>query len=271
MSNIPKSDVIVWVIAIGINLISTFIVWILKKVKVIPLKKSVPVIFLIVTISSLYLSYYHYHWKGLLYALLIYTALVEIGAALFLFTDFKFIIKGINSIGIRKTFPIMKEARELGESEYAIASGVKKSFKFFTISGRSIYSSDFENLLQEKAKDGCEFYFLFMDPGSECFEEKMRDEGSEPENSKIKIESITESLCQLKSKYKTNIHVRWYSEYPVWRFIISDDRKAHVGFYPPRKKGYMSPWVIFDDKESSFLHPFLKYFDKVWEKAKKLC
>lgn len=273
MKNAAKSDIVVWVIAIGINLISTFILWILKKMKLIPLKKSVPIIFIIVTITFLGLSYFYFDFKGLFYAILIYIALVEIGVALYLFTDFKLLIKGVVSIGVKKTYPKMKDSRKIGESEYHIASRVTRSFKFCTISGRSsIFSSDFENLLKEKARDRCEFFFLFFDPESKCFEEKIREEGSDVKNSKGKIQEVTRALCQLKDEFKLNIHVRWYSEYPIWRFIISDDQIAHVGFYPPGKKGYEGPWVIFDNKkESSFFHPFSKYFDLLWKNAKEKC
>lgn len=267
MDELQKKELVAWVVAIAINLISTFIVWLLKKLKLIPLSKSIPFLFIVIATTILGLSYYFYSFQGLFYTLLIYIGLTEIGVALYLYTDFKFMLIGIHSIGVYRTYPVMKEARNMGVSEYDIASQVKREFKFCTISGRSIYTGSFEELLKEKAKDSCNFYFLFFDPDSEFFEGKMLSEGSEVNNSKEKIKTATRSLCELKNTYKLNIHVRWYKDYPIWRFIIADQEKAYVGFYPPSKKGYMGPWVVFKDIEGSFFHPFSKYFDTLWGKA----
>jgi len=191
--------------------------------------------------------------------------------------------RGSIPISIRRKSPIqgdyweiwrdaMFEGRVTGERvEGSIYSAARESVKFLTISGRSIYSGNVEEILSTKPINFCTKLLLF-DWNSPQFPAKMRDERRNTdamiELARQKANNIARQFLYLARSLKLNLEIKLYEDYPVWRILIADDAKAYLGYYAKGKRGYEGPMFVFNAVDNSTLfHPVSHYFNVLWQKA----
>ncbi len=164
------------------------------------------------------------------------------------------------------------EDREPGERvETAIYRSAELNVKFMTISGRSIYSGNFEEILTSKSADFTMNLLLF-DWNSPELPDKMRDERRANdvmiEMAREKANSIARQFLVFAEGLKLNLQIKLYSDYPVWRLLIADNSKAFLGYYPTGMRGYEGPMFVFQAVDNATLfQPVKHYFNTVWTKS----
>jgi hypothetical protein len=155
--------------------------------------------------------------------------------------------------------------------ESFLYKSAKNIVKFMTISGRSVYSGDVEEVLKTKDTD-FRFKLLLFDWDSPYFSQKMKDERrasqKEIDLARNKARSVARNFLELSQYININLEIRLYKQYPVWRFMIIDNKIAYIGYYPKDKRGYEGPMFIHNSEESgSLFYPMNQYFDKLWEES----
>jgi len=166
------------------------------------------------------------------------------------------------------------ESRLDGEQvEATIYRSAQKCIDFLTISGRSIYSGNVEEILAEKPKN-FRMRLLLFDWNSPELPDKMRDERRENEVminlARDKANSIAKQFLVFADGLGLSLKIKLYQDYPVWRLMIADTKTAYLGYYPHGKRGYEGPMFVFsaNDKASLFA-PVSHYFDVLWKKSGK--
>lgn len=145
------------------------------------------------------------------------------------------------------------------------------SIKYLTISGRSIYSGNIEEILSQKPAT-FNMKLLLFDWNSPQLPAKMRDERRNSdvliELARQKANSIARQFLFFAQSLQLNLEIKLYREYPFWRILIADNVKAYMGYYPKNKRGYEGPMFVFDaDDNSTLFHPVNYYFDRLWAQA----
>lgn len=157
-------------------------------------------------------------------------------------------------------------------TETWLYSTANSSVKFMTISGRSIYSGDVEEILRERSRAGFQVKLLLFDWNSPWFPAKMRDERRETDEAielaREKARAIAHQMLMLGTLPNLQLDIRLYREYPAWRLMIVDNHKAFLGYYPPGKRGYEGPMFVFEKGvEGSLFYPINQYFDRLWQSS----
>ena len=157
-------------------------------------------------------------------------------------------------------------------TEAGLYASATRSIDFMTISGRSIYSGDVEEILREKSGTDLRVRLLLFDWNSPWVRAKMEDERrrttAEIELAREKAQSIARQLLKASAEGGIDLQIRLYQEYPVWRFIVIDERKAYVGFYPEGKRGYEGPlFVVEKETAGGLLQPIMQLFETTWESS----
>lgn len=68
---------------------------------------------------------------------------------------------------------------------------------------------------------------------------------------------------------KINLYL--YDEVPVWFMIIVDSVYARISYYPIGKPDNGAPYYVLNDKgDYTLINPFIKYFDGLKERSKKV-
>jgi hypothetical protein len=139
-------------------------------------------------------------------------------------------------------------------------------FRFQTITGRtSLNRADVESAIKERASvKGCKFQILLMHPKSPHLAKFCASEGSDPIRT---AEKIVESTKTLRG-FHTNVEVRWYRSYPVWRFAGIDDREGHLGYFTSGRKGYEGRRLrLVPRGRNALLLPVSRQFEEDWSRA----
>jgi hypothetical protein len=164
----------------------------------------------------------------------------------------------------------LPECRQTGQriEDYLIATA-QQNVKFMTISGRSIYSGQIEEILKEKSKHRFCLQLLLFDWNSEWIKHKMQDERRQTDLeinfARKKAIDITKQFFDLLTVYSVDIKVKLYKEYPVWRMLVVDNETVYAGFYAKGKRGYEGPMFKFDRAdEFGLFYPMNECFDSIW-------
>jgi len=140
------------------------------------------------------------------------------------------------------------------------------SLYFLGISAkRTISSPGFRSLLERVPRESIRLRFLLLDPDSPNLDRKAKDEGDSPEAWRRDISATLSRLRELQEKHSKLIEVRVYSEFPVWRLTIIDEKRAIVHFFPSQKQGPESPQLDLLKGEGSYFEPLFKEFCEIWE------
>jgi uncharacterized protein DUF4062 len=173
----------------------------------------------------------------------------------------------------RRWTEAFREERRPGEGPEAwLFRSAETSIKFMTISGRSIYSGDIEETLKQKSRLGLIVKLLLFDWNSPWFPAKMRDERRETD---LEIDNARQKACNISRQFLSfaalpnlKLEIKLYKEYPAWRFMIVDERRSYLGYYPKGKRGYEGPMFSFEkDGEASLFYPVNQYFDFLWRSS----
>jgi hypothetical protein len=126
-----------------------------------------------------------------------------------------------------------------------------------------------ESLIREKAREGCVFRFLLLNPDSPYVETKAQDENDHPEAWVNDIKGAVSRLKILQQELGANrLEFRFYDSYPIWRGTLVDNRKAYIGYYPHGHKGKDSSGAEIINGKRSFYDPFSDYFNELWKASK---
>jgi hypothetical protein len=111
---------------------------------------------------------------------------------------------------------------------------------------------------------------LLFDWNSPHFTAKMKDErrltATEIGMARQRARDIARSFVALADGLDLQLHIKLYSEYPVWRTLIVDASKAYAGYYLPGKRGYEGPMAVFDASDETGLYlPLNQHFDRLWD------
>jgi hypothetical protein len=164
------------------------------------------------------------------------------------------------------------ENKRQGERvESYLYRSAKKNVKFMTISGRSIFSGDVEDVLKGRGKE-FKLQILLYDWMADDFDDKMKAERRttvpEIERARRKAKEIAREFCDLGTHCDLKLQIKLYKEYPIWRMLIVDEQIAYVGYYPLNKRGYEGPMFVFKkENELSLFYPTNDYFDWIWKNS----
>lgn len=167
------------------------------------------------------------------------------------------------SVGIRKIFQRFDDAPSTPE----LLRKAKTHFSFLGISARSFFEFDeLEDILKKKAREGCKFRFLLLDPTSEFLILKAKDENDDPVAWRNDISAGIKRLESVKERLGSdNLDVRTYSAFPIWRGIFIDNALAYVSYYPHGHRGKRSPIISLSKEDISLYDPFFDYFEELWK------
>lgn len=167
------------------------------------------------------------------------------------------------AIGLKKVFKKFDNAPPTLD----LLKKAKTHFCFLGISARSFFEfEDLEDILQKKAREGCKFEFLLLDPNSEFLELKAKDENDDPIAWKSDIRAGIERLVSIGERLGTEkLDIRTYNAFPIWRGIFIDENEAYISYYPHGHRGKYSPIISVKNKDISLYDPFRDFFRELWE------
>jgi hypothetical protein len=127
----------------------------------------------------------------------------------------------------------------------------------------------FDKLLQ-KARCGCVFRILVLDPASRFASERRKDGGA---YTPCQMRHMVERMIRLKEELgekRENVRLAVYDEYPVWCVGIVDAEFSFLSFYGRGRSGLDSPAILLKSGPHSFHEACVLHFDKLWERARKV-
>jgi hypothetical protein len=175
----------------------------------------------------------------------------------------------LEKLGVIDAKPILKD------TEYApkgVMERTTKTLSFMGILGSKWIKDDlfekFENFLQRIEDKNGKVRFLLIEPYSKAFK-ALKD------RREIRDESM-EKLYKLTQRYEKTFEVRLYNDLPNFRLVFIDDKFLTVsryrnGFeqYSKTEQGKLSPYIVFDNSESSLYCSFETFFNSTWDKYSK--
>lgn len=149
-----------------------------------------------------------------------------------------------------------------------------KYAKDIRISGASLFrlTTEYLGFLQEKAKEGCKFKFLLLDPNCEAAKLVATHIVYEVNDNQTYINNINttiSNLTLLKKKYPDNIEIKIADFIPSFSIFITDPEKEdgtiRVEIYtqavPTRERPQLA---LSNNREPHWFKFFLNQFDEMW-------
>lgn len=149
-----------------------------------------------------------------------------------------------------------------------------KYTKDVKISGASLFRliNEYINLFEDKAKEGCNFKFIVLDPN--CEATKLIAENIVYEISDIKtyinnINSTLNSLEKLKSKFPEKIEIKTVNFLPAYSLVITDSQKetgiVRLELYTQQVPTRNRPQLVLrKNREPNWFKFFTSQFDVMW-------
>ena len=131
--------------------------------------------------------------------------------------------------------------------------------------------SQFLAMIEKKAKEGCNSYFLVLDPESVLTQCRASDVGEDVFKDEVKT-SISQ-LCRFaadikKKKYKGKIEIRKYDSTPTCMLIMTDN-KIFIGSVLQQRRGRNSMHVeVTKSEEEGIYKQFHDHFYHIWNDKK---
>jgi hypothetical protein len=152
---------------------------------------------------------------------------------------------------------------------------VSQSYKFLGVSGEfSIRTEefDFRDLMKRKAREGCRFQILLLDPdASDIVERHGTREGASGEATSHAIQKTIADLRALARECDGNLEVWLYRDLPVFRLVLLDGERAFVSFYGAKGlMGVHAPQLVFVKTDRSFFLPFSDFYERTLHTSKRL-
>lgn len=157
-----------------------------------------------------------------------------------------------------------------------------KYTKDVKITGASLFrlTTEYMNLFEDKANDGCNFKFILLNPNcisTELVAKNIVYEINDVKTYTSNINNTINSLQQLKNKYPDKIEIKTVEFLPAYSLLITDSEKesgiVRLELYtqqvPTRNRPQL---VLMKNREPKWYNFFVNQFDKLWESstAKKI-
>lgn len=152
-----------------------------------------------------------------------------------------------------------------------------KSVKEVMISGGSLFrlTNEYLGLFEEKAKEGCKFKFLLLNPSSEAAKLVATHIVYEIDSYQTYVNYINTALNNLdglKKKYPTQVEIKIVDFIPSFSLFITDPTKedgvARVELYtqavPTRERPQI---VLINTREPHWYNFFLSQFNDMWNSS----
>jgi len=152
-----------------------------------------------------------------------------------------------------------------------------KYTKNVQISGASLFrlTTEYMNLFEDKANEGCVFKFLLLDPNCEATKLVATNIVYEINDIVMNISNINNtinSLKQLQKKYPENIEIKTVDFLPAYSLIITDSHKEsgvvrlelYTQLIPTRNRPQL---VFYKSREPKWYDFFVNQFDIMWNNA----
>ena len=150
-----------------------------------------------------------------------------------------------------------------------------KSAKDIKITGGSLtrLSSEYLGFFEEKAKDGCHFHFLLLDPNclaAKLIADNVVYEVDNYEAYKSNIKNALGNLTTLKNSFPEKIHIKITDIMPSYSLLICDGDKPTgnmmVELYPFRVPTRQRPHImLLKNREPDWFGFFNNQFNMIWK------
>lgn len=152
---------------------------------------------------------------------------------------------------------------------------MSQTYKFLGVSGEfSIRTEefDFRDLMKRKAREGCHFQILLLDPdANDIVERHATREGASGEVISLAIQKTIADLRALARECDGKLEVWLYRDLPVFRLVLLDDERVFVSFYGARGlMGIYAPQLVFLKTDRSFFIPFSDFYERTLHSSKRL-
>lgn len=146
-----------------------------------------------------------------------------------------------------------------------LLDNVRSEVCFLGITAKRTFTDDrFKEFLAKCSGTNTRVRVLLLDPASEAFARRAREEREQVESWKQELEATIQRLRHYHQTYGVAIDVHLYQFHPTLRLIIADNRSVVVNFFLEGKRGTESAQLTFDDNTSDLSRFFVKWFDVVW-------
>jgi hypothetical protein len=126
---------------------------------------------------------------------------------------------------------------------------------------------DFRDQMTKKARGGCKFRIMVLNPEYARIGEKAHEEGDTAEMWIADIQTTTMKVRQLREQHQLNIELRYYDHFPILRGMFVNDHKLYFGWYGIGRQGVRSTLLVLENKPGSFYLPLKRLFEELWENA----
>jgi len=141
---------------------------------------------------------------------------------------------------------------------------------FFGISAkRSVTDDAFRRTLERMEDPQLRLRFLLLDPSSEAFARRARDEGESPEAWNSDQNVTTNRLKAFKQQLNLNVELKYFSFYPVWRAIIVDREEVFVSVFLPGRRGTEAAQYRLSKVNEELAFGIINSYYTAWQDAKE--
>ncbi|MFC1712163.1 toll/interleukin-1 receptor domain-containing protein [Candidatus Poribacteria bacterium] len=132
------------------------------------------------------------------------------------------------------------------------------------------------SLLLDESISGIHYKFLFINPFSQSFEQRMKEEGKDErdiERVRGRIFEVSTELIQaynIARKTSNDLWVGFHCEPLIWNMIIADET-IYLGSYVPKQTGHVRPLLrLCPAERPSLNYSFHRYYEHLQKRAIQL-
>ena len=168
------------------------------------------------------------------------------------------------STTITKTEPPLRVT--LGEA----LLNARTELVFFGISAkRSVTDDAFKRAIEHLEDHQLRIRFLLLDPSSEAFVQRVRDEGESSDAWNADQQVATSRLGSYKRRLNLNIELRYFDSYPIWRAIIIDREEVFVSVFLPGKRGTEVSQYRLSRVNEELAYGIINAYHTAWHEARE--
>ena len=144
-------------------------------------------------------------------------------------------------------------------------TSITSSFYFWGISAnRTVNNINLREKLVKIGHKNGEIKFLLLDPNSSTLERKAKDENVDPDNLRKDIQATIQRLKSYVEKYNIKIEIRFYTDFPIWRLCVIDNKKIYLNYFLSNQQGPESPLIEIRPVSNGIFGGFIKEFNETW-------
>ena len=165
---------------------------------------------------------------------------------------------------------------------YLLSDGVTKNVKVLGIdlNDFTVLPQNHEREASGWFKEGIKYEFLLLDPDSEFFKQRFRDERTstvdwqkdtktsfdpaDHKNEKNTAKRVIRILKNIRDSKRFNLDIRTYDIYPTVSLIIRDDKELFIGPYLFQAAGTKTPWFkLVRCRGDCPFNKYLEHFERI--------